>query len=175
MDDEPAKVEEGRRRNDVARLRVGQIRFDESDVLKERSDFRWVDGFLLYRQAVETKAERCFEDDIGGDLKHKNCFEVFLNDNNFIFNKTEPGKTEFYWDFNNSFHFNYLFRLIFLTYYLNEGPNFNPFLRPLSGFIFTSNNPFSFVRRLTSFTFANVEFKLIQTSNFNLLRRQIIS
>lgn len=105
----------------------------------------------------------------------KIVWRVFLNDNNFIFNKTEPGKTEFYWDFNNSFHFNYLFRLIFLTYYLNEGPNFNPFLRPLSGFIFTSNNPFSFVRRLTSFTFANVEFKLIQTSNFNLLRRQIIS
>ena len=82
MDDEPTKVEEGRRRNDVARLRVGQIRFDESDVLKERSDFRRVDGFLLYRQAVETKAERCFEDDIGGDLKHKNCFEVFLTKRN---------------------------------------------------------------------------------------------
>jgi hypothetical protein len=37
---------------------------------------------LLYRQAVETKAERCFEDDIGGDLKHKNCFEVFLTKRN---------------------------------------------------------------------------------------------
>jgi hypothetical protein len=33
---------------------------------------------LLYRQAVETKAERCFEDDIGGDLKHKNCLEGFF-------------------------------------------------------------------------------------------------